>query len=223
MATLDGITGTRAATARPKQHSAPAKERRVRSNSRGGGFFVFLLALTTGTIGILWAGQQPQDGQAAQNVSETPVVTSDSAELPAVATPATTSESSEPIVLDEPTPSSAPQPEITSRAVTQPKADSSPSVEDVEKQLPSVRILNGGAPQGSAGTLKTQLEKLGYTVLAIGNARTTYSQTTAYYAPTYENNTNTLLKSIQQLNIAKEESTIVSPANILIVLGKDWK
>ncbi|MGI6103044.1 MAG: LytR C-terminal domain-containing protein [Patescibacteria group bacterium] len=214
MASLDGISGTprRAPAPRPAPAGAPSQSRRA-PRRRGGSFIGFLLVLALGTFGVIALGGLPGDEQPETIARDSVGVPTEDTTLPSLPEPST-NDPSELVVLDDQRSGSAPQPEPNKAA---------PTPTEKPAQSATVRILNGGAPQGAAGTLKTALEQEGYTVLTVGNARSAYDRTTIYYAPGHREVAVELVKALGETSIIQEESTIAAPAKLLVVLGNNWK
>lgn len=213
MASLDGISGTprRAPAPRPAPTGAPSQSSRA-PRRRGGSFIGFLLVLALGTFSVIALGGLPGDEQPETIARDSVGVTTEDTTLPSLPEPST-NDPSELVVLDDPRSGSAPQPE---------PGKTTPPVDTPARSV-TVRILNGGAQQGAAGTLKTALEQEGYTVLTVGNARSMYDQTTIYYAPGQREAAATLVEALGETSIIQEESTIAAPAKLLVVLGNNWK
>ena len=213
MPTIDGISRSRPAevSAGPQPRAATLVARQRSRATRGGSLLFLILVLGFGTAFIVLLDHEPAVSVEPEATSNnTASAAPDSSLLPVPESEATAA--TELVVLDQPRAMSAPQATTTT-----------PTPINADATLPTVRILNGGAPQGAAAALQRTLESKGYTVVSIGNARTTYATTTLYFAAGHESAAAALIETVSLSELTKEESDIAEPANILVVLGSDWK
>jgi len=106
--------------------------------------------------------------------------------------------------------------------------DSSASQEaDLKKaQVLVMKVLNGGASKGSAGTLVEFLKKNAFTQVTVGNTLTDYVGTTIYYAPSLEKEAglarDVMLKTYPKTEIkpAIKSNLETSQAPLTIIVGK---
>lgn len=114
------------------------------------------------------------------------------------------------VILDQPTESSAPQPEE--------------STQDQTTNLPAtftIRILNGSGKAGAAAALKDRLSAEGYTISAIGNATGSYSTTTVYYQTDKQLQAEAVAQTLGNPPVTLEQDSIAAPADVLVVIGAD--
>lgn len=119
-----------------------------------------------------------------------------------------------------------PEPSSPSTTQTEPPkvvdaGSASPDLASVE-----IKVLNGGAARGSAGTLVDILKKAGYTKAAFGNTVTDYTGTTIYYGA----NTQSVAEKVKELVIKTYPAVVVAPAeannkdataaSVVVILGK---
>lgn len=120
----------------------------------------------------------------------------------------------------------APEPSSPSTTQTEP-----PKVVDTGSVSPDlasveIKVLNGGAARGSAGTLVDILKKAGYTKAAFGNTVADYTGTTIYYGA----NTQSVAEKVKELVIKTYPAVVVAPAeannkdataaSVVVILGK---
>lgn len=65
---------------------------------------------------------------------------------------------------------------------TPPATETPPAPPTIDKGTIEVKVMNGGAAKGSAGTLTDALKKAGYTKATFGNTTTDFTGVTVYYA-----------------------------------------
>lgn len=120
-------------------------------------------------------------------------------------------------------------PETPSEPVTQPTPSPSaptPSAPTPDLATLEVKVLNGGAPKGSAGTLVDLLKKAGYAKANFGNSTTDHQGTVLYYAAASQAAAETLKPLIAKtypavtLTPAPANDKDATAAAIVIVLGK---
>lgn len=123
------------------------------------------------------------------------------------------------------TPSS---PESTSTSTVQTESPKVVDAGSASLDLASVeiKVLNGGAARGSAGTLVDILKKTGYTKAAFGNTTADYTGTTIYYGA----NTQSVAEKVKELVIKTYPAVVVAPAeannkdatvaSVVVILGK---
>ncbi|MCA9388968.1 LytR C-terminal domain-containing protein [Candidatus Berkelbacteria bacterium] len=86
----------------------------------------------------------------------------------------------------------------------------------------TIRILNGGASEGSAKELEESLKFRGYEILSSGNANNPHPRTTFYYLPDKRGEAEILADELNFIDIDYVEDPIAQPADILIVLGQNY-
>ncbi|MBI4022927.1 LytR C-terminal domain-containing protein [Candidatus Berkelbacteria bacterium] len=123
------------------------------------------------------------------------------------------------VILDAPLEESAPQdPGLESTARP---AETIPPESQVDRASLTVRVLNGGGPAGAAAALRDRLEAGGYRVLSVGNAINPHARTTVYYATGFEEQAQTLANDLSESTPILIQSSIASPADVLVVIGSD--
>lgn len=101
------------------------------------------------------------------------------------------------------------------------------SVEDTKKaKATEIKVLNGGAAKGSAGTATTFLTREGYTKVTLGNTLSDYAGTTVYFAVGLDKEA-AILKTTLLPNYPKTEVKPALPNNkettaapLTVILGK---
>lgn len=121
-------------------------------------------------------------------------------------------------VAETPAPTSIPTP---SPAPSETPAPSAADLATLE-----VKVLNGGAVKGSAGTLVDILKKAGYTKAAFGNTVADHKGTVIYYGATSQGAAETLKVTIAKtypavtLEPAKAGDKDATAAAVVVILGK---
>ncbi len=110
-----------------------------------------------------------------------------------------------------PTPEPSPSPTKTSTATTN----------TIDKRSISIKVLNGSGKTGAANTIKTELEKQGFSVSAIGTANNSYSQSIIYYK-TDENKAKAQMvkDALTSINCTLQKSSVAGVYDVLVVVGK---
>lgn len=133
------------------------------------------------------------------------------------------------LASDSPTPtptvsaSSSPEasPSASASATATPTPSPSSSATTVDKAKVTLRVLNGTTQAGAAAATKTTLEKAGFTVKSIGNAKSqNYTKTYVYYASGKKAEGEAVLAALADSAAVLEESTLASPDMVLVVFGK---
>jgi len=112
------------------------------------------------------------------------------------------------LILDQPTPTSAPQPETGSQGLSDPGVTQW-----------TIRILDGGHAASTTKNLRTKLIAAGFNVLSTGTAIHAYSTTTIYYQSGHETDAKTTGTYMNGSSIQYEQDPIAAPADVLIVVG----
>ena len=124
-----------------------------------------------------------------------------------------------------PTISATSTPEPSSQPTVSPTASLSPTSTPtagtpLAKSSVTLRVLNGTTTAGAASTVKSLLEKAGYTVKSIGNAHSqTYQSTVIYYQTGRLEEAKLVQTALNSYSATIEESTLASPDMILVVYG----
>lgn len=90
----------------------------------------------------------------------------------------------------------------------------------------AIKVLNGGAPKGSASVLAETLKKDGYTQVTTGNTIKDYAGVVIYFSPEMEKEAtvvkNTLLKSYPKISMqpAVKTNTETTQAPLAVIFGK---
>lgn len=115
---------------------------------------------------------------------------------------------------------SAPQAEGDIVILDQPTTESKlqPSSTPTSPTPFTVRILNGGGPQGAAAELRDQFMLAQYTVSGIGNAQNTHQQTTIYFMAGSRDIAERMNDEFS-LSARFVEDSIADPDTLLIVIG----
>lgn len=137
------------------------------------------------------------------------------------------------LASDSPTPSptasvspstdASPTPTATPEASASPTATptATPSTGTVDKSKVTLRVLNGTTQAGAAAATKTTLEKAGFTVKSIGNAKSqTYTKTYVYYQSGKKAEADAVFAALADSKAVLEESTLANPDMVLVVFGK---
>ncbi len=169
----------------------------------GGLLLGFLVLAFLGALG--WVGWSGYQGYRLQK---------NEAMLPSIATLPKGEEPKTDVVVAPPEP-------------TKPEEKPTSSDETLKKAKGTeVKVLNGGAPKGSATTGADLLKKEGFTQVTTGNTTLDYTGVTVYYATGNEALAdvvkNTLLKSYPKTTIkeAVKENKETSGAPLTVILGK---
>lgn len=125
------------------------------------------------------------------------------------------------MVAAKPTPPPAPASSET------PPAEPAPSpAPTLDKATLEIKVMNGGAPRGSAGTFTETLKKAGYTKTTFGNTVGDFTGTTIYFADGKEAEAEVLkvdvAKTYPKVTTAKAVTTNkdTTGASLVVVLGK---
>lgn len=121
-------------------------------------------------------------------------------------------------------PSAAPQPETL--ATQTPESTNPSGTQTVDLASVEVKVLNGGALRGSAGTMVDILKKAGYTKAAFGNTVADYTGTKIYYGTqsqgAAEGVRQLVAKTYPGVSLAPAEANDkdATAAAIVVILGK---
>ena len=183
----------------PRQSPPPPRPPRRRG---GGGFWYFLFIVAAAGI-IIWWNQNSTNSDES-GIKPVTIDRDSSA-------PATT-----------PTPTTTPTPAESSSSpptIEQPKATEEPQP-TLDKKSIKIQVLNGGGVKGLAATVKTELEKDGWSVAAIGTAKNRYLKTYIYYGQEEKKTAaEELAKSLSQRQPLLQKSSIVGKYDIMVVAG----
>lgn len=89
-----------------------------------------------------------------------------------------------------------------------------------------VKVLNGGAAKGSAGTVAESLKKAGFTKVTSGNALKDYTGVTVYYAAGLDKEAQSLKMEVAktypkaEAKAALKDNAETTQANLTVILGK---
>jgi hypothetical protein len=115
--------------------------------------------------------------------------------------------------------SPTPTPDTSTSPTATPTA--TPTTGTIDKSKVTLRVLNGTTQAGAAATTKTTLEKAGFTVKSIGNAKSqTYTKTYVYYQAGKKAEADAVLAALADSKAVLEESTLANPDMVLVVFGK---
>ena len=107
-----------------------------------------------------------------------------------------------------------------STATPTPTPTPTPSPSGVNKAAITMRVLNGTSQSGAAATVKSTLEKAGFTVRTTGNAKTTnYTATMIYYQTGHLADAQAVASGLAPTKTTLTESTLANPDMILVVVG----
>lgn len=113
------------------------------------------------------------------------------------------------------TPTPTPEPTESAEAT-----DTAESV-NINKKTISIKVLNGSGKTGAASTIKTELEKQGFTVSATGTANNSYTQSVIYYKIDANKAKAQLVKdSLNSINCLLQKSSVAGNYDALVVVGK---
>lgn len=119
--------------------------------------------------------------------------------------------------------SSEASPSASATAAAAPNATTTPTASGTVTKPSAVtlRVLNGTKTTGAAASASTLLEKGGYAVRTVGNAKNqSYAQTTVYYQAGKKAEAEDVAKTISsKYSPQLEESTLASPDMVLVVVG----
>jgi hypothetical protein len=117
-----------------------------------------------------------------------------------------------------PTPEPTPTPTSTPEPTATPTATPTPSSVDPAKV--TLRVLNGTTTTGAAAKAETVIEKAGFTVRTIGNAKNQdYATTQVYYATGQKAAAEAVKESLTGYDVTITESSLANPDMILVVVG----
>jgi hypothetical protein len=123
-----------------------------------------------------------------------------------------------PVVEESATPTASASASPTTVATVTPTPTASPS--GIVKSSVTLRVLNGTTVTGAANSTKTTLEKAGFTVRTIGNAKNqNYTATMVYYQSGRQVEAQAVADSLAPTKVTLEESTLASPDMVLVVVG----
>ncbi|MBP9728086.1 MAG: LytR C-terminal domain-containing protein [Candidatus Moranbacteria bacterium] len=114
-------------------------------------------------------------------------------------------------------------------AVTEEKTSNDTASEEAvlkKAQATKIKVLNGGAPKGSASVIEGILKQAGFTQIEIGNTLKDYTGVVIYFAPEVEKEAEvvkaTLLKSYPKTTVqpAVKTNTETTQAPLSIIFGK---
>lgn len=133
---------------------------------------------------------------------------------PHATVPATVAPTATPTTTATPTPSSSPAPTATPSVTATPVATANAS-------SVSLRVLNGTTVTGAAASAKTTLQKAGYTVRTIGNAKQqTYTTSYIYYKTGKLAEAQAVQAVLKSYSITLQEaSNLADPDDLLVVIG----
>lgn len=115
-----------------------------------------------------------------------------------------------------PTPSLEPKPETPA----------APVAALVDKATLDIKVMNGGAVKGSAGTFGETLKKAGYSKVTVGNTSGDYTGTVVYYATDKQKEAESVLvdvlKTYPKATVAPAKAGIadMTGATLVVILGK---
>lgn len=120
--------------------------------------------------------------------------------------------------------STNPQPEIPAQSTPEPTTPQ--NTQSVDLASVEVKVLNGGASRGSAGTLVDILKKAGYTKAAFGNTVADYTGTKIFYGA----QSQSAAEKVKELVAKTYPDVVLAPAEandkdataaaIVVILGK---
>lgn len=140
----------------------------------------------------------------SQIVRNTPSIQKIVTDAPAIPAPTTS-----PVIVEEA------KPETTT-----------PSVTPIDKTTLDVKVMNGGAAKGSAGTFGETLKKAGYTKTTVGNTTSDYTGVAIYYAAGKQKEAESLqgdvAKTYPQVTLleTKTGNADTAGATLVVILGK---
>lgn len=119
-------------------------------------------------------------------------------------------------------------PEEKAEEKTTPPSDTTPSnpAPEIDKKTLEIKVLNGGAAKGTAGTFTETLKKTGYTKATFGNSVGDYVGVTIYYAKDKEALAETLKGDVAKtypkvtLAPALAANKDTTTASLVVILGK---
>lgn len=121
-----------------------------------------------------------------------------------------------PAPTTNPTPSEEPKPETPAASVAA----------VMDKATLDIKVMNGGAVKGSAGTFGETLKKAGYTKVTVGNTSGDYTGTVVYYATDKQKEAESVLvdvlKTYPKATVAPAKAGIadMTGATLVVILGK---
>lgn len=180
--------------------------------------WIWWVLLIIGSIGLGFVGFKLVNGglnnwltpspAPSVSVSTSPVATSSPSKLASPSASATPTPSATPSSSATPSPSATPSSNPTASPTPDPKSSL------------KIRILNGTTIAGKAATAKTTLTKAGYTVRLIGNASAqNYTSSIIYYQTGKLADAQAIQTALPAYSFTLEESSLVSPDNILVIIG----
>lgn len=109
----------------------------------------------------------------------------------------------------------------------EPKTETpAPALVSLDKTTLDIKVMNGGAAKGSAGTFGETLKKAGYTKVSVGNTNGDYAGAVIYYAADKQKEAELLqadvVKTYPKVTIApiKVGNTDMAGATLVVILGK---
>lgn len=126
----------------------------------------------------------------------------------------------EPTPLATPTPTPEPTATPTPVATPTPTPTATPTP-SLDKTAVSIRVLNGTGAAGAAAAVKADLEKAGFTVRTVGNAKSqTYQKTVLYYRSGKQEEAKAVQAALSRYQSELVESdSLASPDTVLVVSG----
>lgn len=122
-----------------------------------------------------------------------------------------------------------PAPTTTNQAPSlepKPETPAAPVEALVDKATLDIKVMNGGAVKGSAGTFGEALKKAGYSKVTVGNTSGDYTGTVVYYAPDKQKEAESVLvdvlKTYPKATVAPAKAGIadMTGATLVVILGK---
>lgn len=118
------------------------------------------------------------------------------------------------------TPAATPTVTPTSTTTLTPTPRATPVSSPLAKSAITLSVLNGTTTAGAASATKTTLQKAGFTVRTIGNAKTQdYKTTIVYYQNGHQAEANLVVTALNNTSATTEESTLANPDMVLVVIG----
>lgn len=174
---------------------------------RFAGGALVLIVLSTVIFGAL-GGDEPADAVAAPTPSPTVVVTEPTGTQPPSST--------EPASTEQP---SAPATEASAPATE----TSEPPTDDLDPSAITIQVLDGVlTDNGQAmSDVVTQLEDLGYDVIATNRARQPYEQTTVFYTAGHEAQARKVADAIGASVVQEQPGNLSDSVQVHLVVGAD--
>lgn len=203
---LDGLSSK----PKPKPQSSPPPSRSNNSSLKNGnGSLTFLYLLLTGAVIVLLISNLPKSSADKEKIE----TKSDENSIKKEELPSLIKETK-----PEPPPQSV---KMTEPAVPSPVETKTPEFPaPVKKETDTIRILNGTNSKGLAAQIRGELEKAGFTVRAIGNARNQYKETIIYYDEGKEELAKKVSEALSSRKSVLKQSPIAKPDDVLVVAGE---